>query len=57
MKIKQVQDLLTKKMNNAKKMANEAQEISIKGITDFSYYSGLAEGYRKAKEIVGQLKE
>lgn len=55
MTLKQIQILLTKKMDNAKRKASEADDISIQGISEFAYYSGVAKGILMAKEIVGKL--
>ena len=55
--LKQIQDLLTKKMRNAEELADGIKQFNVKGLSDYSYYSGIAEGYRKAKGIIGKLNK
>ena len=52
---KEAQNILTKKMSNALNRANDYSSITLNGVCEYNYYRGLADGYLKAKEIVGNI--
>lgn len=52
---KEAQNLLRIKMNYALDRANSYSSVTLNGISECNYYKGLAEGYKKAKELVGNI--
>ena len=52
---KEIQNILTKKMRNALNRANDYSSINLDRINEYHYYRGLADGYLKAKELVGNI--
>lgn len=52
---KEVQNILTKKMNNALNRASNYSSITLNEVCEYNYYRGLADGYRKAKELIGNI--
>ena len=53
---KEIQNILTKEMNNACHRANNYSSCEFNGVSEYSYYRGLADGYLKAKEIVDNIE-
>ena len=54
---KDLKRILNQKMKSALKKANDDFSISIKGISEYNYYKGLSDGYRKALELIGNMEE
>lgn len=52
---KEIQNILTKKMRNALDRAYNYSATFFNGGNEYHYYRGLAEGYKKAKELVGNI--